>query len=421
MRKIVLLTLSWVITCAVNAQTTYAYRYWTDNNISTLAMGDAVGEKSFDIDISSLSPGIHALHLQARKTDGKWSAVRTRYFFKTEQTTTDSTARYWFDNDKETIHTGVATSGLVNLDISRLTVGFHAVHYQTFNSKNVPSTVRTRFFYVDQIQIGTLSAKIWIDEDEAAAGTYRLSEEDIVLDVSTLEVGMHEVHVALYDIKGTYLGTGSAEFEIPIPMTTITLTSAGLGTFCWDVDLDFSEMEDLKAYTATGYNSKTGEVTMGRVKDVPAGTGVILLGNEGEYQVPQLPSYSYYANILVGVNEPTYVKGWADGYANYILQTGQYGIGFYQNDYTVDAGTAYLHVPSTQAGAKRRIRIIFDDNMISNFGKGRITLNNITSLISTYLGENGLPKSVADVDSDGRITVEDITKLILMYLESDDE
>ena len=185
--------------------------------------------------------------------------------------------------------------------------------------------------------------------------------------------------------------------------------------------MDFSETEDLKAYIATSYNNKSGEVTMARVKDVPAGTGVILLGEEGEYQVPQLPSYSYHMNMLVGVNEPTYVKAWADGYANYILQTGQYGIGFYQNDYTVDAGTAYLHVPSTQAGAKQRIRIIFDDDVINGFGKGRLTLSNITSLIDTYLGENGLPKSIADVDADGKITIEDITKLILMYLESDDK
>ena len=399
----------------------YRYRYWIDNNVSGAVSGSATGETQFDVSLSSLAAGFHTLHLQAQNAAGVWSSVRSRYFLKANQASVASTARYWFDNDLTTLHSGVAPSGLIDLDISRLAVGFHTVHYQTFDEQGTPSAVRTRYFMVNQIQVGTLSAKIWFDSDEAAAGTYELTEENIVLDISALEVGMHEVHVALYDAGGNFLVAGSSAFEKPIPMTTITLSSAGLGTFCWDVDLDFSETDDVKAYIATGYNSKTGEVTLGRVKDVPAGTGVLLLGNEGDYQVPQRPSYSYLMNMFVGVNAPTAIRGYADGYANYILQTGQYGIGFYQNNYTVDAGTAYLHVPSTQAGAKQRIRIVFDEDVISNFGRGRIMLSNITSLIDTYLGENGLPRSVADVDADGEITIEDITRLIKMYLESEGE
>ncbi|MBQ9363309.1 MAG: hypothetical protein IJT97_07840 [Bacteroidaceae bacterium] len=423
MRRFIGFILLLALITTARGQTAYSYRYWFDNNLATLHTGTANGETTIEMDISSLTKGsVHALHLQGLDARKKWSAVRTQYFFIAKDVDTKSaTARYWYDNDETTAKAAPTVNGTINLDISHMDIGTHSVHCQTFNAKGEASPVRTQYFYMNELQRATLSAKIWIDDNESEAQTFALTDEDIVLDVSYLTVGMHEVHVTLYDARGSYLGEGSAEFEVPIPMTTITLSAAGIGTFCWDVDVDFSNTEDVKAYIATGYNNKTAEVTLGRVKDVPAGTGVLLLGNEGEYQVPQLPSYSYYMNMLVGVNEPTAIRGYANGYANYILQTGQYGISFYQNDYTVDAGTAYLHVPSTQAGAKQRIRIIFDDDVINGFGKGRLTLSNITSLIDTYLGENGLPKSVADVDADGKITIEDITKLILMYLESDDK
>jgi len=272
-----------------------------------------------------------------------------------------ASARYWFDNDVTTMHAGVACSGAIDLDISCLNVGLHAVHYQKFDEEGVPSSVRTRYFMVDQIQKGTLSAKIWFDTAEDAAETYTLTDEDIVLDVSDLEIGTHEVSVALYDAQGAYVGTQTVEFEVPIPMTTITLSAAGKGTFCWNVDLDFADVEGLKAYIATGYNMKTGKVTMGRVTDVPAGTGVMLCGAQGTYQVPQMESYSYYVNLLIGTTEATIVSGYDGGFANYTLQNGTSGIGFYLKNGTVAAGKAYLHVPRLQTNDAKMLGIVLEE------------------------------------------------------------
>ena len=51
-------------------------------------------------------------------------------------------------------------------------------------------------------------------------------------------------------------------------------------------------------------------------------------------------------------------------------------------------------------------------------GDGRITVDDITLLISAYLDEDSNPR--ADVDEDGRITVDDITLLIDYYLNDGD-
>ena len=39
-----------------------------------------------------------------------------------------------------------------------------------------------------------------------------------------------------------------------------------------------------------------------KVTDAPAGTGLVLTGSEGTYEVPVKTSASVYANLLVGVN-----------------------------------------------------------------------------------------------------------------------
>lgn len=62
-----------------------------------------------------------------------------------------------------------------------------------------------------------------------------------------------------------------------------TITSAGWATLYTDYPLDFSGVEGLEAYTAT-LNENT--VTLTKVNDVPAGTGVVLKGDANTYSVP---------------------------------------------------------------------------------------------------------------------------------------
>ena len=156
---------------------------------------------------------------------------------------------------------------------------------------------------------------------------------------------------------------------------SVSISSAGMATLCSTKDLDFTEVSGLKAYTGAGFNRTTGALTMLEVKDAPAGTGLVLIGSEGTYDIPVKPSASVYGNLLVGVTEDTQLAQTADGYTNYILGNGDHGLGFYivtAEGGTLAAGKAYLRLPIVTANARRVISIEYGEGVTAVDGQ-RIT------------------------------------------------
>lgn len=150
---------------------------------------------------------------------------------------------------------------------------------------------------------------------------------------------------------------------------TVTINQYGNGTFCSDESLDFSEVEGLKAYAATGCNTTTGVVTLTRVMTAKAGVGLFVKGEPGEYNVPVIESSDDIPlNMLVGTLESTAVNSISgDGiYANYkyTILEGDAAPMFYQfaDGSTLSAGKAYLQIPVAwlPTGAKS-ISLRFDD------------------------------------------------------------
>ena len=294
--------------------------------------------------------------------------------------TASVTGYYWFDNDFTTKRTVATTNGVTTLDISKLKIGIHAVHYQTKDANGVPSSVRTRYFYVDQIQIGTLSALISIDDGEETE--YELSSEDIVIDVSGLSIGIHELNTKLIDSNGRVLGEDTQEFEIPIPTESITLAKATGGTYCPGMDLDFSDVSGLKAYIAVGFNPEEGVVWIMRVNYVPANEGIMIKGTPGTYDVPYSQTSFHYNNLLVGSHDKRTLPVEEDGYYNYVLKNGL----FCPSDGSASVGVnkAYLRIPtswvasSPSLGRELMIEDIDDPTGITN------VQNNADSRVRCY-------------------------------------
>lgn len=71
-------------------------------------------------------------------------------------------------------------------------------------------------------------------------------------------------------------------------------------TFCAYEDLDFSGVEGLEAYIAKEYQD--GKVLMERIEQVPAGTGIVLKGTPGFYEIPYANQLEPVENLLVGLN-----------------------------------------------------------------------------------------------------------------------
>ena len=114
-------------------------------------------------------------------------------------------------------------------------------------------------------------------------------------------------------------GDNSGEGNESTPKETITIGEYGCEAYCSASALDFSKLEELKAYVATGYDD--GAVTLTRVRTVKSGEGILVKGTPGgDYEVPILEhSNDNTLNLLVGVLENTTVpaKSSDDLYCNY--------------------------------------------------------------------------------------------------------
>ena len=144
--------------------------------------------------------------------------------------------------------------------------------------------------------------------------------------------------------------------EVPA-FQTVSITGAkGLATYTPSVALDFTNAQDIAAYTATVSGTT---VNLTRTNTVAAGEGVLIRSLNGGPVSEDIPVAATAVeptadNMFVGVLEEIAQLPSEDGdYTNFILNNnGANGSGFYlANNKTVAAGKAYLCVP-TESAAK---------------------------------------------------------------------
>ncbi len=144
----------------------------------------------------------------------------------------------------------------------------------------------------------------------------------------------------------------------------ITLTDAGIATACFDKDLDLTSLGDtVKAYIASGFSPSGGTVLLTRVTHIPAGTGFVVKGAAGTYDIPMAETDYMYVNMLEGTLVSKSLSKTEGSYTNYVLGNGDKGVGFYLpgDDFTIDANKAYLQIPTSTEVAMRSIGISFED------------------------------------------------------------
>ena len=204
-----------------------------------------------------------------------------------------------------------------------------------------------------------------------------------------------------YGAKETYASTSGwdrfaniVELEPTATEVTVTINQYGNATYCSPYALDFSNVEGLKAYAATGYNKATQVVTLTRVQTAEAGVGLFLKGEPGEYTVPVIEySNDYTLNLLVGTLEETVVNSTTGEMSNYkfTIADGDAEPMFYPfvDGTAFSAGKAYLQIPTAwlSSTASKAINIRFDEGE--------------TTDIDELKGENGEVKTIYDLQ--GRV------------------
>ena len=176
--------------------------------------------------------------------------------------------------------------------------------------------------------------------------------------------GHYKVEYGYLTAKGKEVVLGSTPFECRIDDRYITIVMEDeMRTFSHEQDLNFVNAKGLKAYTAGGFNTSSNEALMMRVLDVPAETGLLLVGQPGAYLVEKGTSTTVYVNMLKAIVKSTHIDRMEGNYFNYVFTDGEEGLGFYlaSNDTSLDSNSAILQLRWGVAGNLPIVKMIFDD------------------------------------------------------------
>ena len=138
----------------------------------------------------------------------------------------------------------------------------------------------------------TSGDKMVIQETDGDMMNYYLSGDGTFKSVNkTANIGNNKCYLQL---PGTFNAavTGATQ--------TVKIGSIGKASFAAPVDLDFTNVSGLKAFTATGYDKSTKTIWLTRVMKVQKGEGVLLKGDAKDYEIPSAAVQSSYMNMFVG-------------------------------------------------------------------------------------------------------------------------
>ena len=102
------------------------------------------------------------------------------------------------------------------------------------------------------------------------------------------------------------------------------------------------------------------------VEEVSAGTGILLKGNPGTYEMPFILTTASYNNLLKGTLVEQALPTIEGEYTNYIFANGSNGLGFYKSsgNGNIAANKAYLQLPTSLSQSRNMIRIDGDATCI---------------------------------------------------------
>lgn len=213
MRRYILFLLLLGIYGIARGQEGYDYRYWFDNDYSTVSQGHATSEKwQVEIDLDGLDGTLHTLHMQVVDGEGAESAPMTRFFLKTHDASVEQ-GYYWFDGDYTT-RKASQTQGAFFIDVSGLADGFHTICYQVAGKDDALSSVVTRQFFKITIP-ESVNYRCWVDNDLSTMFSGQVTGEPMLVDVSHVSDGFHFLHVQLEGVESSVV---SRPF-IKIPQT----------------------------------------------------------------------------------------------------------------------------------------------------------------------------------------------------------
>ena len=156
----------------------------------------------------------------------------------------------------------------------------------------VPVTDSQNSYYKNMFKGNTSGNKIQVNETEANLVNYYLSGDGTFKSVKGyVNIDNNKCYLQL---PGTFNPAVAGATQ------KVTVGASGKASYAAPVDLDFTNVEGLKAFSATGYDKSTKTIWLTRVMKVQKGEGVLLKGDAKDYEIPSAAVQSSYMNMFVG-------------------------------------------------------------------------------------------------------------------------
>lgn len=211
MKKYLFFLFTLCFCCVARGQTGYDYYYWFDNDDVSIQSGHTESSVwSIEADMNGLDESLHVFHLQIKNDKGVESAPLSYYFLK-QKDNSEYKGYYWFDGNYSSRQSLDTNQGLLSIDVSKLSDGFHTFFYQVFGDS--PSAVLSRPFVKIPMTEGSEALKCicYVDgqpfrEENISSGGGIINWN---LDVRSLSQGFHRMHVQVL----THTGAATSSYE----------------------------------------------------------------------------------------------------------------------------------------------------------------------------------------------------------------
>ena len=184
-----------------------SFHYWVDNVAQRQTVSPTDGQAAWDIDVSALAQGLHALYYQAEDSNGRLSAPRRKDFFVAtpgKGATELVGCRYWVDNVKNLQETSLSEgSTALDIDVSQLSDGLHTLFLQMKDNKGRLSPARASYFHVVRAATDVVAVRYWIDSRTNVQRTEMSGGQAAWdIDVTALSLGLHHLYYQAEDNLG---------------------------------------------------------------------------------------------------------------------------------------------------------------------------------------------------------------------------
>ena len=223
-----------VAMCGVQAQQIDGYRYWFDDDVSTVVTTSVSATDELilgaDWPTGNMAPGFHFVSYQVRDTDGIWSVPQTRHFTRGNHALTGY--RFWVNDNVSAITTGTLGPNMeveLNslIDPGNLPRDFNTVTIQFRDGDSAWSVPMTRNFVKNTGEVNGYA--YWIDDDIANSYTSTIGPDDVVdliADLPTsLPTGAHLFTIRFSGTNGTWSVPLTTSFDSFVDVPELPGTS----------------------------------------------------------------------------------------------------------------------------------------------------------------------------------------------------